>query len=226
MPLIAQHFRDKSVSVKEDEQVDIVRGKGKGFILSLHRAPGVGKTTTTEGVAEVFKKPLFQITCGDLGSTASEVEKALDTNFTLASRRGCILLFDEADVFLAARSKDDFIRNGLVAVFLRAPDYYTGIHFKTVSDAYLEFMRYLKDIYGVSTDRKAADELVRVSENRKRTRRKATRPQTERSLNLPSCTPSMAPLFRCLVQGMHLWSTCPNSLHLHDTQPVSLVFID
>jgi hypothetical protein len=52
---------------------------------------------------------------GDLGTTAREVEWALETNFALASRWGCILLLDEADVFLAARTKEDFIRNGLVA---------------------------------------------------------------------------------------------------------------
>jgi hypothetical protein len=52
---------------------------------------------------------------GDLGTTAKEVEKALETNFALASRWGCILLLDEADVFLAERTKEDFKRNGLVA---------------------------------------------------------------------------------------------------------------
>ncbi|OIW23393.1 hypothetical protein CONLIGDRAFT_693108 [Coniochaeta ligniaria NRRL 30616] len=45
-------------------------------------------------------KPLFQITSGDLGMTAQEVEKALETNFALASRWDCILLLDKADVFL------------------------------------------------------------------------------------------------------------------------------
>jgi hypothetical protein len=55
------------------------------------------------------------VSIGDLGTTAKEVEKALDTNFTLASRWGCILLLDEADVFLAERTKEDFKRNGLVA---------------------------------------------------------------------------------------------------------------
>lgn len=52
---------------------------------------------------------------GDLGSTAQEVEKALDINFNLANRWGCILLLDEADVFLASRTDVDFERNGLVA---------------------------------------------------------------------------------------------------------------
>jgi AAA+ superfamily predicted ATPase len=75
----------------------------------------VGKTTTAEGVAQHFQKPLFQITCGDLGSNARDVEAELEKNFTLASRWGCILLLDEADVFLSARERTDFERNGLVA---------------------------------------------------------------------------------------------------------------
>jgi hypothetical protein len=52
---------------------------------------------------------------GDLGTTASEVEKALETSFNLASRWSCVLLLDEADVFLAERSRLEFTRNGLVS---------------------------------------------------------------------------------------------------------------
>ncbi|RBA09064.1 hypothetical protein FPRO05_07344 [Fusarium proliferatum] len=135
LSLISQHFRNKAMQRERqrDEQVDIVRGKGKGLIILLHGAPGVGKTTTAEGVAEKFKKPLFQITCGDLGSTATQVETALQTNFALANRWGCILLLDEADVFLAERRRDDFTRNGLVAVFLRVLEYYAGILFLTTN---------------------------------------------------------------------------------------------
>jgi hypothetical protein len=47
--------------------------------------------------------------------TASEVESRLETNFTLAHRWGCVLLLDEADIFLAERTKDDFLRNSLVS---------------------------------------------------------------------------------------------------------------
>ncbi|OJD28646.1 aaa family atpase [Diplodia corticola] len=137
LSLIAQHFRDKDASRKDDagenEQVDIVRGKGKGLIILLHGAPGVGKTSTAEGVAEKFEKPLFQITCGDLGTTARDVDEALGTHFNLANKWGCVLLLDEADVFLAARSKEDFIRNGLVSVFLRVLEYYAGILFLTTN---------------------------------------------------------------------------------------------
>ncbi len=57
---------------------------------------------------------------GDLGTTAKEVEEALETSFSLANRWDCILLLDEADVFLAQRTKEDFKRNGLVAGQLSA----------------------------------------------------------------------------------------------------------
>ncbi|KAK3360350.1 hypothetical protein B0T25DRAFT_449298, partial [Lasiosphaeria hispida] len=133
LSLVSQHFRNKRSQKGKDEQVDIVRGKGKGLIILLHGAPGVGKTTTAEGVAEKFKKPLFQITCGDLGANAKDVEAALQTNFALANRWDCILLLDEADVFLAERRRNDFSRNGLVAVFLRVLEYYAGILFLTTN---------------------------------------------------------------------------------------------
>ncbi|KAL6406797.1 AAA family ATPase [Ilyonectria robusta] len=61
------------------------------------------------------EKTRQKVGTGDLGTTAKEVEQTLETNFTLASRWGCILLLDEADVFLAERTKEDFKRNGLVA---------------------------------------------------------------------------------------------------------------
>ncbi|KAJ4314293.1 hypothetical protein N0V94_006513 [Neodidymelliopsis sp. IMI 364377] len=131
LSLVAQHFRDE-----EHHEVDIFQGKGKGLILLLHGAPGVGKTSTAEGVAQAFKKPLLQITCGDLGFTAKEVEEALERNFELASRWDCVLLLDEADVFLASRSSGggaDLNRNALVAVFLRVLEYYTGILFLTTN---------------------------------------------------------------------------------------------
>ncbi|TPX15884.1 uncharacterized protein E0L32_000218 [Thyridium curvatum] len=133
LSLVSQHFRNKESFKRRNEKVDIVKGKGKGLIILLHGAPGVGKTTTAEGVAETFGKPLFQITCGDLGTNAEEVEESLQKTFALASRWDCILLLDEADVFLAARRRDDFTRNGLVAVFLRVLEYYAGILFLTTN---------------------------------------------------------------------------------------------
>ncbi|KAJ4322448.1 hypothetical protein N0V84_004804 [Fusarium piperis] len=115
--LITQHFRDKKATGERAEQVDIVKGKGRGLILLLHGAPGVGKTSTA----------------GDLGTSAKEVERTLEMNFALANRWGCILLLDEADVFLGERTKEDLQRNALVAVFLRVMEYYAGILFLTTN---------------------------------------------------------------------------------------------
>jgi hypothetical protein len=45
----------------------------------------------------------------------SEVESNLDFNFQLAEAWGCVLLLDEADVFLAERDAPDVERNALVS---------------------------------------------------------------------------------------------------------------
>jgi len=94
---------------------DLVRGKGEGIIMLLHGPPGVGKTSTAECVAELCNRPLFQITCGDIGTEPKDVEKNLDDNFRLAHRWGCVLLLDEADVFLTRRGQEDLKRNSLVS---------------------------------------------------------------------------------------------------------------
>lgn len=95
--------------------------------------PGVGKTSTAECVADSTRRPLYPITCGDVGETAMEVEKNLSYNFTLAHKWGCVLLLDEADVFLAKRSKTDLRRNAVTSVFLRSLEYYAGILFLTTN---------------------------------------------------------------------------------------------
>ena len=54
-------------------------------------------------------------TAGDLGLTPETVEKELDDKFHLASTWDCVLLLDEADVFLAQRTRKDLQRNALVS---------------------------------------------------------------------------------------------------------------
>jgi AAA+ superfamily predicted ATPase len=93
----------------------------------------VGKTSTAECIAEHTKKPLFSITCGDIGDTAESVERNLDRYFQIANRWGCVLLLDEANVFMAKRGKTDLQRNALVSVFLRVLEYYSGILFLTTN---------------------------------------------------------------------------------------------
>ncbi|KAG8161101.1 hypothetical protein KVR01_009365 [Diaporthe batatas] len=125
--------RSASGQAHTNLEVDLVRGKGKGCILLLHGEPGVGKTSTAECVALYTKRPLYPITCGDIGTDPKEVEQNLEKHFTLAHKWGCVLLLDEADVFLAKRDKSDVARNGLVSVFLRILEYYSGILFLTTN---------------------------------------------------------------------------------------------
>ena len=44
---------------------------------SCGRLLGCGKTLTAEAIAELLEKPLYIVTAGDLGISASEVEKNL-----------------------------------------------------------------------------------------------------------------------------------------------------
>ncbi|KAH8435031.1 uncharacterized protein LDX57_012660 [Aspergillus melleus] len=128
--LIDAHF---GVDSSRNIHFDLVREKGKGVIILLHGVPGVGKTSTAECAAESNGRPLLPITCGDLGLSAEEVEDKLMEAFQLAQAWGCVMLLDEADVFLARREPADTQRNALVSVFLRVLEYYEGILFLTTN---------------------------------------------------------------------------------------------
>ncbi|KAL0253483.1 hypothetical protein SLS55_010462 [Diplodia seriata] len=79
---------------------------------------------------------------------ARDVEVKLQYSFQLAQAWDCVLLLDEADIFLAERTGDDISRNALVSgkqhspylesfangkVFLRVLEYYEGILFLTTN---------------------------------------------------------------------------------------------
>ncbi|GES66832.1 ATPase, AAA-type, core [Aspergillus terreus] len=113
--------------LEEEKSTDLISGKGNGLILLFHGGPGTGKTLTAEGVAEIANKPLYRVTCGDVGTKAEEVEKYLDSVLHLGRIWDCVVLLDEADVFLEQRSLEDLERNALVSVFLRMLEYYEGI---------------------------------------------------------------------------------------------------
>ena len=110
-----------------EKGTDLIMGKGNGLILLLHGGPGTGKTLSAESVAEIAEKPLYRVTCGDVGTKAEDAEKYLESVLHLGKIWGCVVLLDEADVFLEQRSLEDMERNALVSVFLRVLEYYEGI---------------------------------------------------------------------------------------------------
>ncbi|KAG9689708.1 hypothetical protein KCU95_g9429, partial [Aureobasidium melanogenum] len=118
--LVKEHFIKKEAYEKHGRStpgMDIVSGKGKGLVILLHGFPGVGKTSTAECVAQSTGRPLFPITCGDLGLEPGEVEKSLTDKFWLAAKR----------------DKVNMRRNALVSIFLRVLEYYDGILFLTTN---------------------------------------------------------------------------------------------
>ncbi|KAF5717842.1 AAA family ATPase [Fusarium globosum] len=137
--LVATHEKGRSPISSSPEKpsigsvLDLVQGKGSGLVILLHGPPGVGKTSTAECVADDTKRPLFPITCGDIGETAADVEHNLHSHFQLAHKWGCVLLLDEADIFLAKRTRSDLRHNAVTSVFLRSLEYYAGILFLTTN---------------------------------------------------------------------------------------------
>ncbi|TVY59635.1 hypothetical protein LSUE1_G008802 [Lachnellula suecica] len=100
--------------VAAEKGTDVMSGKGNGLIVLLH------------GVAELAKKPLYRVTCGDIGTDPEGVEKArkliaaqyLKVVLNLGKVWNCVVLLDEADVFLEQRTLTDLQRNALVSGIL------------------------------------------------------------------------------------------------------------
>ncbi|KXS95708.1 hypothetical protein AC578_10765 [Pseudocercospora eumusae] len=116
-----------------DDFDDIVEGKGKGMVILLHGAPGLGKTLTAEAVAEEMQVPLYAMSAGQLGFDAETIEYNLQDVLDICAKWGAVLLLDEADVFLEQRQITDIHRNRLVSIFLRMLEYYQGCMFLTTN---------------------------------------------------------------------------------------------
>ncbi|RYO36170.1 hypothetical protein AA0111_g2876 [Alternaria arborescens] len=109
---------------------DFVKGKGKGLVILLHGATGLGKTSTAETLAKTARRPLLKVSASGIGTSPKAAEDNLMKYFRLASNWEAILLLDEADVFLETRGTPGekvFERNALVSVMLRILEYFDGI---------------------------------------------------------------------------------------------------
>ena len=84
-----------------------------------------------ESVAATMQVPLYMLSAGDLSTSSSYVEDRLSKILTLATRWHAVLLLDEANVFLEARSMHELERNQLVSIFLRILEHYEGFLFLT-----------------------------------------------------------------------------------------------
>ncbi|KAL9118847.1 MAG: hypothetical protein Q9187_004598 [Circinaria calcarea] len=131
--MVETHTQDLGSNRDAKIGMDLVQGKGRGCIILLHGVPGVGKTSTAGELIVAQHILNYSDQTGDIGIMPGDVEKNMENHFKLAHRWGCVLLLDEADVFLAKRDQKDVQRNGLVSVFLRMLEYYSGILFLTTN---------------------------------------------------------------------------------------------
>jgi AAA+ superfamily predicted ATPase len=75
----------------------------------------VGKSLTAESLSQHVKKPLISLSIGDLIWDESKLQERLSEEFSRAIEWDAMLLLDEADVVLEARSFEDVRRNGIVS---------------------------------------------------------------------------------------------------------------
>jgi SpoVK/Ycf46/Vps4 family AAA+-type ATPase len=118
------HIRSHS---RKNLNFDVIKGKGQGVIIMLYGQPGLGKTFTAEALAAYTGRPLYPMNCGELGADARSIENNLTKSFQRGHRWDCVLLLDEADVFLGTRDRANIERYRIVSIFLRKLEYYSGI---------------------------------------------------------------------------------------------------
>lgn len=80
----------------------------------------------------MIDRPLYSIHSGALGTTAEDIEKNLRIIFQRGKRWDCVLLLDEADVFVVQRG-NNIEQNAIVAEFLRTLEYFDGLLFMTTN---------------------------------------------------------------------------------------------
>ncbi|QRV92964.1 AAA family ATPase [Ceratobasidium sp. AG-Ba] len=119
---------------------DLVPGKGTGIADDMvfvnlgndSNGTGTGKTLTAEAIADHLRLPLYTVSCCEFGTEVQFVEIKLKHILEITSLWKAVVLIDEADIFLEARSTD-LARNAVVGVFLRMLEYHSGIVIMTTN---------------------------------------------------------------------------------------------
>ncbi len=132
IPEATRNCLDILLSSSDYDFSDVVDNKSGGLVVLSSGPAGCGKTLTAQVYSEIIHKPLYTVQSSQLGMTAQDVEKNLTEILYRASRLGCVLLIDEADVFIRRRG-DDLEQNAIVGVFLRTLEHYSGVLFFTTN---------------------------------------------------------------------------------------------
>jgi hypothetical protein len=111
---------------------DFIEGKNAGNIVLCKGQPGVGKTLTAEVYSELIEKPLYCVKTGTLGTNVTDIAKGIQETLDRARRWNCVLLLDEADVFVMTRG-NNLDQNAIVAEFLKTLEYFEGLLFMTTN---------------------------------------------------------------------------------------------
>lgn len=77
---------------------------GRNMVINLYGPPGTGKTLAAEALSGTLGLPYLHLGISELESKfVGETAKNISEAFSMASREGALLFFDEADTLLGAR---------------------------------------------------------------------------------------------------------------------------
>ncbi|KAK3394404.1 hypothetical protein B0H63DRAFT_517536 [Podospora didyma] len=98
-------------------------GDSSGVIVDYSTASRLKKDvfqtlTLPQCLAEKHERPLYQITCGDMGTEPGVLEYQLQTGFLRAANWGAILLLEDVDMFFPELGFKDLKCNQLASIFL------------------------------------------------------------------------------------------------------------
>jgi hypothetical protein len=89
-------------------------------ILLLHGGPGTGKTFAAEAIAEVTRRPVYQISCSRIISEPQKAELSLKAISVLCNTWNCVAVMEDADIFFEQRATGQMEHNAMVLTLIRS----------------------------------------------------------------------------------------------------------